>query len=98
MKSSATCHRLISLFPVRRFLQPKMPMNALIQRPALLGLCLFLLCGLSILAAEPAFRFEGGLLDGGLPANGTYDMTFELFDADVDGTSAGVRGERDGSR
>lgn len=52
-----------------------------------LGLCL---CCLSLTAAEPAFRFEGGLTDGGLPANGNYDLTFRLFDAVTGGTSAGI--------
>lgn len=52
-----------------------------------LGLCLG---SLPLSAAEPAFRFEGGLVEGGLPANGTYDLTFELFNADTGGTSAGI--------
>jgi hypothetical protein len=68
--------------------QPLKPMNTPSSTPRLLWLGLCLVC-LPLVAAEPAFRFEGGLVDGGVPANGTYDLSFELFAADTGGTSAG---------
>ena len=43
-------------------------------------------------AAQPTvFTYQGRLLDGAVIANGLYDLTFELFDASVDGQSFGSR-------
>lgn len=36
-----------------------------------------------------AFTYQGGLMDGGSPANGLYDLSFSLFDAGVDGSQVG---------
>ena len=38
-------------------------------------------------ALGSAFTFQGSLVDGGVPANGTYDFTFDLFDDAVSGIS-----------
>ena len=43
--------------------------------------------------AEPAgttISYQGRLLDGGLPANGSYDLTCRLFDAAVGGNQIGL--------
>ena len=40
-------------------------------------------------AATPAFTYQGRLSDGGLPANGSYDIKFTLFDASAGGTQVG---------
>jgi len=37
---------------------------------------------------EHAFSYQGRLLDGGLPANGLYDLRFELFSAPAAGTAS----------
>ena len=38
--------------------------------------------------AEP-FSYQGQLQDNGQPANGTYDLTFTLFDSATDGSQVG---------
>ncbi|HEU5069273.1 MAG TPA: hypothetical protein VFV96_02550 [Verrucomicrobiae bacterium] len=44
-------------------------------------------------AQDTVFTYQGRLLDGGTPANGTnYDMVFHLFDAPTNGTSWGTLG------
>src|SRR5438552_5403950 len=41
-------------------------------------------------AAVPAvFTYQGNLKDGGLPANGIYDLSFSLYDSFTDGTQIG---------
>lgn len=35
------------------------------------------------------FTFQGNLNEGGVPANGNYELTFEFFNAPVNGTSLG---------
>ncbi|MBC7899864.1 MAG: hypothetical protein H7070_07390, partial [Saprospiraceae bacterium] len=37
-------------------------------------------------AQTPEFTYQGRLLDGSLPASGTYEMRFRLFDAESAGT------------
>ena len=55
--------------------------------PALLST---LNCPLSIAHAQgTAFSYQGRLNDGGSPANGSYDLTFALFDASSAGSQAG---------
>ena len=39
--------------------------------------------------AATAFTYQGRLSDGGLPANGAYDLRFALFDAASDGNQIG---------
>ena len=53
-----------------------------------------LLCGvLAFFPAEPlfaqgtAFTYQGRLNDGAAPANGSYDLTFSLFNTNINGTS-----------
>jgi hypothetical protein len=41
----------------------------------------------STTSLDTGFTYQGYLTDGGSPANGSYDFQFELFDAEVDGTS-----------
>ncbi len=43
----------------------------------------------SAFAQGTVFTYQGQLKDAGSPANGAYDMTFRVFDADVDGTQYG---------
>ncbi|MCB1009405.1 MAG: hypothetical protein KDB94_10990, partial [Acidobacteria bacterium] len=38
---------------------------------------------------DTAFTYQGRLEDGGRPADGRFDLTFELFDAPEGGTSIG---------
>jgi len=38
-------------------------------------------------ALGTSFTYSGYLTDGGSPADGDYDFTFELFDAEIDGAS-----------
>jgi len=40
-------------------------------------------------AQGTAFTYQGRLNDSGVPANGTYDFTFQLFDAATGGSSQG---------
>ncbi|HEX6293482.1 MAG TPA: hypothetical protein VFZ66_30150 [Herpetosiphonaceae bacterium] len=40
-------------------------------------------------ATTRAFTYQGRLTNGGVPANGTYDFTFILYDASVGGSQAG---------
>lgn len=40
-------------------------------------------------ALDTAFTYQGRLQDGGLPAEGRFDLSFELFDAPSGGTSLG---------
>lgn len=40
-------------------------------------------------AATTVFTYQGRLADNGLPANGTYDLRFTLFDASAGGTQTG---------
>ncbi len=39
--------------------------------------------------AGTAISYQGRLLDGGLPANGNYDLTYSLYDAAANGTQIG---------
>ena len=82
MKSLPVSVRLFPAFPFRIRTSFLKPMNIPTIRRSLgwLGLCLTVF-NFNLSAADTAFRFEGGLLNGAQPANGTYDMTFELFDA-----------------
>jgi hypothetical protein len=41
-------------------------------------------------AQSTAFTYQGRLDDSGIPANGDYDLTFALFDADTAGTQIGA--------
>jgi hypothetical protein len=54
---------------------------------------LALLPGSTGLAASPAgsaFTYQGNLTDGGVPANGTFDFQFDLFDAVSGGNQIGA--------
>src|SRR5688572_32259447 len=55
------------------------------------GIFLLLIVGAAIINAQTsAFTYQGKLSDGGVPASGTYDMRFRLFDADANGTQVGT--------
>ena len=41
-------------------------------------------------AQTTSFTYQGSLTDSGTPANGVYDLRFELFDASVSGVSVGT--------
>ncbi len=43
----------------------------------------------TVSAQGTAFTYQGHLKESGTPANGAYDMTFRIFDADVDGSQHG---------
>jgi hypothetical protein len=49
----------------------------------------------AFLNAQP-FTYQGSLKDGGVPANGTYDMQFKLFDAVSSGNQIGSTITRNG--
>src|SRR5687768_17476372 len=55
------------------------------------GIFLSLIVGAAITNAQTsAFTYQGKLSDGGVPASGTYDMRFRLFDAAANGTQVGT--------
>jgi len=62
-------------------------------RPTCIATLLTLLAsGSSLITAAPlgtAFTYQGKLTDGGAPANGSYDLRFILYDADVGGNQVG---------
>src|SRR5437868_1422153 len=62
-----------------------------IPKPAAFGVAGSLLLALRILAvpASSVISYQGRLLDGGLPANGNYDLAFSLFDASTNGQMIG---------
>ena len=66
-------------------------MDMFIRRAVVCVLALF------TLYAAPAMgqvtrevTYQGQLHDSGSPASGLYDLTFELFDAETNGTSIGI--------
>jgi len=61
------------------------------NNPILLSLLLTVsFSATSAFAQGTAFTHQGQLQDSASPANGLYDLTFEVFDADTNGTSLGV--------
>ena len=54
-------------------------------RTFLLAVCLFSFAS-AVSAQSTSFTYQGKLTDGGLPANGTYDITFKLYDSLAVGT------------
>src|SRR6267143_1416072 len=51
-----------------------------------IGLMLFLLITATAFAQTTSFTYQGRLMDGGTPANGTYEIQFSLWDATAGGT------------
>src|SRR6266576_447143 len=49
------------------------------------GLMLFLLTTATAFAQTTSFTYQGRLMDGGTPANGTYEIQFTLWDATAGG-------------
>src|SRR5258706_15781581 len=47
-------------------------------------------CGTPGVAATTAITYQSRLLDGGLPANGNYDVVFSLYDDISEGTQIGT--------
>ena len=57
-------------------------MKLKLPRPlVLLAIALASFAGIELSAQTTAFTYQGRLNDGGNPANGSYDLTFTLFDA-----------------
>jgi hypothetical protein len=56
-------------------------------RISFFALFVFLWTGLAAVAQSTAFQFSGTFSDGGVPANGFYDMSFQLFPQAVGGTA-----------
>lgn len=54
---------------------------------------LWLACKLTVAAAPqgPAFTYQGHLTDSAGPANGSFDLTFSLFDSPTAGNCIGIR-------
>jgi hypothetical protein len=48
----------------------------------------------ALTALDTSFTFQGRLLDGGKPANGTYDLRFIMYDAEVGGSAVGTTIEK----
>src|SRR5882762_6360231 len=51
-----------------------------------IGLMLFVLTTATAFAQTTSFTYQGRLMDGGTPANGTYEIQFSLWDATAGGT------------
>ncbi|MDB6057440.1 MAG: hypothetical protein JWO95_1284 [Verrucomicrobiales bacterium] len=58
------------------------------NRIPLFALFFLLWSGLAATAHSTFFEFSGTLSDGGFPANGNYDMSFQLFPQAVGGTAS----------
>ncbi len=57
-------------------------MQRIRQIPALIAMLLLLCVSAPVLSAQTtAFSYQGRLNDGGNPANGTYDLTFTLYNS-----------------
>src|SRR5262245_1854531 len=54
-----------------------------------LGLAAVIAAGLHAAPLGPGFTYQGRLNDGGAPANGKYDMVFNLYDAPTNGNVLG---------
>ena len=52
----------------------------------LISTLLVLACAGAALAQTTSFTYQGRLMDGGTPANGTYEIRFTLWDAAAGGT------------
>src|SRR5215813_1479332 len=64
---------------------------------SLLGLSLLLILNAGTARAQStAFTYQGRLTDGGLPANGTFQMQFALYDAANNGNQIGNTATFDG--
>lgn len=66
-----------------------------IARPASMQRITWAIFSLAVAASSAfgqttAFTYQGQLKDGGSPANGAYDLTFRLFDADANGNQIGA--------
>jgi hypothetical protein len=64
--------------------------NRIRRSNAALILLIGLFCSLRIAAQTTEFSYQGRLTDGGVAANGSYDMRFRLFDAPSGGTEFGA--------
>ena len=60
------------------------------KRRYLLAQLAILILATSTLGQTTAFNFQGKLSDAGMPASGTYQFEFRLFDTAADGTPADV--------
>lgn len=59
-----------------------------ITKPSIL-LFIILISAAAVAAQSTAFTYQGKLLDGGAPANGTYEMQFTLWNSAANGTQIG---------
>lgn len=56
----------------------------------LITLILLIATVASVQAQTSSFTYQGKMADGGVAANGTYDITFKLYDSPVNGTQIGT--------
>src|SRR5215510_12570971 len=62
-------------------------MRSLDMKTRILLTLALLLLGINVASAQTtAFTYQGKLADGRNPANGNYDLTFQLFDTEAAGT------------
>ena len=54
------------------------------------ALCSFFTNVNPVAAQGTAFTYQGQLTVGGIPADGSYDLAFSLFDTNTDGTQIGM--------
>jgi len=59
------------------------------------ALILFIVCVSTTHSQTSSFTYQGKLADAGVAANGTYDITFKLYDMLANGTQIGVDVARD---
>ena len=67
----------------------KNPLNQIFVRSLSFALLSLFLAVINASAQTTAFNYQGQLNDGAIPANGTYQMEFKLFDANAAGTQIG---------
>ena len=56
-----------------------------LRRLATSVVALMLVCGMSAQAQTSPFTYQGRLTDGAMPANGSYEMEFKVFNALIGG-------------
>ncbi len=65
------------------------------SRRLLVGFILCTLFSVATRSQSTTFTYQGKLADGGVAANGTYDLTFKLYDTLASGTQIGIDIVRD---
>lgn len=67
----------------------RIPLNQIFVRSLSFALLFLFLAVINASAQTTAFNYQGQLNDGAIPASGTYQMEFKLFDANAAGTQIG---------